>query len=151
MRLSSILDDIIDKAQRAFLPGRSMAENIFLVQELIRWYSRKRFSPHATIKIDLRNAFDTVDWDFFEEMMLALRSPSRFVNWVMMCARSLTLSQSMEARMDSSPESKDWDKVTPSPFISSSFLLNIYLAWLNWIQMRISIITLNVSLWYSRT
>lgn len=44
-RLSPLLDDLLDKAQGAFVPGRSMAENIFIVQELIRHYGRKRISP----------------------------------------------------------------------------------------------------------
>lgn len=78
-RLSPLLDGLLDKAQGAFVPGRSMADSVFLVQELIRRYSRKRVSPRAIIKIDLRKAFDTVDWDFLEEMLTALGFPDRFV------------------------------------------------------------------------
>lgn len=94
-RLAPILDGLLDMAQGAFVPGRSMAENIFLVQELIRRYGRKRISPRAIIKIDLRKAFDTIDWDFLEEMLGALKFPRRFVKWIMLCVRTPSYSLSI--------------------------------------------------------
>nr|GMC86850.1 uncharacterized protein LOC105173793 [Ipomoea batatas] len=44
-RLSNVLPSLIDRAQEAFIGGRSMSNNIFLAQELIRGYARKRISP----------------------------------------------------------------------------------------------------------
>nr|GMC90863.1 Vestitone reductase [Ipomoea batatas] len=44
-RLSNVLPSLIDRAQAAFIGGRSMSDNIFLAQELIRCYARKRISP----------------------------------------------------------------------------------------------------------
>jgi hypothetical protein len=46
--------------QNAFLSGRRMADNIFLVQELLRHYRRKRASPKCLMKIDFKKAFDSV-------------------------------------------------------------------------------------------
>ncbi|KAJ6929615.1 hypothetical protein NC652_013486 [Populus alba x Populus x berolinensis] len=59
-RLVHVLNDIISPSQNAFLGGRLMADNINLMQEMLRSYGRKRVSPHCTIKIDFRKAFDTV-------------------------------------------------------------------------------------------
>lgn len=87
-RLAPMLDGIVDKAQGAFISGRSMAENIFLVQELIHHYGRKRISPRAIIKIDLRKAFDTVSWEFIEEMLRGLGFHPRLINWIMLCVRT---------------------------------------------------------------
>ncbi|GFZ00592.1 eukaryotic translation initiation factor 4E [Actinidia rufa] len=45
LRLSPILKKLIDPAQSAFVPNRSMMENIYMVQELMRKYSWSRVSP----------------------------------------------------------------------------------------------------------
>jgi hypothetical protein len=55
--------------QNAFLGGRRMADNIFLVQELIWHYERKQASPRCLMKIDLKKAFDSVQWVFLKELL----------------------------------------------------------------------------------
>nr|GMD95081.1 uncharacterized protein LOC111375444 [Ipomoea batatas] len=59
-RLNTVLPSIIDHAQAAFIGGRSMSDNIFLAQELIRGYARKRISPRCMLIVDLRKAYDTI-------------------------------------------------------------------------------------------
>jgi hypothetical protein len=59
-RLGHALDGIISPMQNAFLGGRRMADNINLLQELLRQYERKRASLRCLIKIDFRKAFDSV-------------------------------------------------------------------------------------------
>ena len=49
LRLSPILEKLIDPAQSAFVPNRSMVENIYMVQELLRKYSWKRISPRCIL------------------------------------------------------------------------------------------------------
>ncbi|KAL0292115.1 UNVERIFIED_CONTAM: hypothetical protein Sangu_3257100 [Sesamum angustifolium] len=47
--------------------GRSITDNIFLAQEMVRQYTRKRISPRCTINVDLRKAFDSVSWTFLSQ------------------------------------------------------------------------------------
>ena len=75
-RLSHVLNDIISPSQNAFLGGRLMADNINLMQELLRMYGRKRVSPRCTIKIDFRKAFDTVQWSFLRDLLHLLGFPA---------------------------------------------------------------------------
>jgi len=84
-RLRPVLGGIINLSQSAFVEGRSMIENIHLVQELLRKYNRKRVSPRCLIKVDLRKAYDSVSWDFIAEVMVGLKFPDRFIEWVMQC------------------------------------------------------------------
>ncbi|GFZ06915.1 hypothetical protein Acr_18g0010850 [Actinidia rufa] len=77
-RLSNILEDLIDPAQSAFIPNRSMIENIYLVQELLRKYHWKRISPRCIMKIDFRKAYDTINWVFLEDMLRVMGFPDIF-------------------------------------------------------------------------
>ncbi|XP_022853499.1 uncharacterized protein LOC111374969 [Olea europaea var. sylvestris] len=74
-RLRPILGDIVDQAQAAFIEGRSMMENIHLVQELMREYNRKRLVG-----------------DFLKSALEGLNFPLRFVQWIMECITTPTYS-----------------------------------------------------------
>lgn len=52
-RLASVVPLLVDHAQSAFVGGRNITDNVFLVQEIIRHYSYKRISPCYMLKIDL--------------------------------------------------------------------------------------------------
>lgn len=51
IRITSFMSFFIDPAQAGFLKGRSMKENIFFVQELIREYGKKRTAPNPCLKL----------------------------------------------------------------------------------------------------
>ena len=91
-RLASVLDSIIDGAQSAFVKGRSLMENVHLAQELLRNFSRKRISPRCLIKVDLRKAFDSVNWEFLQQILEGLGFPSVFSQWVMECIGTASYS-----------------------------------------------------------
>jgi len=89
--LALALQDIISPAQNAFLGGRTMADNIHLVQEL-RHYNRKISSPRCIIKIDFKKAFDSVQWPFLRELLHMLGFPELFVHLVMRCVETTSFS-----------------------------------------------------------
>jgi len=91
-RLGHALDGIINPMQNAFLGGRRMADNINLLQELLRQYERKRASPRCLIKINFRKAFDSVQWAFLRQLLLLLGFPDRFVHLVMTCVETTSYS-----------------------------------------------------------
>ncbi|KAL0380246.1 UNVERIFIED_CONTAM: hypothetical protein Sangu_0088900 [Sesamum angustifolium] len=68
-RLSPALMQLVDSSQAAFVGGRNITDNIFLAQEMVRQYSRKRISPRCTINVDLRKAFDSVSWTFLSRVL----------------------------------------------------------------------------------
>ncbi|XP_020266571.1 uncharacterized protein LOC109842067 [Asparagus officinalis] len=63
-RIQRVLGHLINDAQSAFVKGRLISSNILMAHELAKHYGRKNNSPRAILHIDLRKAFDTINWDF---------------------------------------------------------------------------------------
>ncbi|KAL9670895.1 hypothetical protein QQ045_008456 [Rhodiola kirilowii] len=81
-RLKKVLPDIIDLPQDAFVKDRSIVGNICLAQQLLNGYGRKNVSDRMAWKIDLRKAYDTIDWSFLTSMLEKLKFPSKFIAWM---------------------------------------------------------------------
>ncbi|XP_074318879.1 uncharacterized protein LOC141655711 [Silene latifolia] len=94
-RLATVLPDIIHENQGAFIKGRSIIENVLICQDIIHLYSRKAVTPRCLFKIDLQKAYDTVEWDFVEQMLHGLKFPSHFIQLVMQCVRSTSFTLSL--------------------------------------------------------
>ena len=91
-RLAQALQGIVSPMQNTFLGGRYMSDNINLVQELLRQYSRKRSSPRCLLKVDFKKAFDSVQWDFLACLLRQLCFPAKFVLLIMQCVSSASYS-----------------------------------------------------------
>ncbi|KAL0295481.1 UNVERIFIED_CONTAM: LINE-1 reverse transcriptase [Sesamum radiatum] len=63
-RLQLVLHLLIDYSQNAFVPERSISDNILLAQELLAGYNQVRLPQRCTLKVDIQKAYDSVDWDF---------------------------------------------------------------------------------------
>ncbi|XP_074298553.1 uncharacterized protein LOC141629451 [Silene latifolia] len=84
-RLTRVLPDIISPTQGGFIKGRNIIENILVCQEVIRLYNRASVSPGCLIKVDLKKAYDSVNWDFLQQMLDALSFPEHFKHLIMEC------------------------------------------------------------------
>nr|GEX46643.1 hypothetical protein [Tanacetum cinerariifolium] len=66
-RIKESLKALISPNQSAFVPGRSIADNILLTQEIMHNYHMDRGVARCAFKVDIQKAYDTVDWAFFKE------------------------------------------------------------------------------------
>lgn len=64
--MQKVIATVINEAQSGFIPGRKIVDNIILATELVRAYQRKHISPRCMIKIDLQEAYDSVEWVYLE-------------------------------------------------------------------------------------
>ncbi|XP_074291961.1 uncharacterized protein LOC141618783 [Silene latifolia] len=87
-RLKQVLDSIVGPEQAAFVADRDIFDNTMLAHELVSKYGRAYLTPRCLLKVDIRKAFDSVNWTFLKDCMLYLYFPSAFVDWVMACITS---------------------------------------------------------------
>ncbi|KAL2224771.1 UNVERIFIED_CONTAM: hypothetical protein Sindi_3055400 [Sesamum indicum] len=91
-RLSVVLDKTISPCQGAFIPGRSIGDNILLAQELLTGYNQVRLPPRCTLKVDIRKAYDTVEWDFLLAVLQLFGFPQTFTRWIEECVTTTAFS-----------------------------------------------------------
>ncbi|KAL2231088.1 UNVERIFIED_CONTAM: putative mitochondrial protein [Sesamum indicum] len=97
-KLSVILDKIISPCQAAFVPGRSIGDNVMLAQELFTGYNQARLPPRCALKVDIRKAYDTVEWDFLLSVLQLFGFPETFSRWVEECISSPSFSVGMNGK-----------------------------------------------------
>lgn len=83
LRMQSVMESLIDPAHGAFVKGRSIVDNVLVCQGLVRGYSRSDGIPRCLMKLDLRKAYDLLDWRFLEAILKGLKFPDQFIQLVM--------------------------------------------------------------------
>ena len=92
-RLRIIIDDIIGEEQSAFIPGRLIADNVLTAYECIHYLKRKKGKiGGCVIKIDMAKAYDRVEWQYLQEIMLALGFSEAWTQRIMECVRMVSFS-----------------------------------------------------------
>lgn len=92
-RLKSCLPLLISETQSAFTPGRLISDNIMMAYEI--FHSMKNNpsrSGSMAIKVDMSKAYDRVEWEFLQKIMLKFGFDRRWVNVIMSMVESTTFS-----------------------------------------------------------
>ncbi|KAL2230755.1 UNVERIFIED_CONTAM: hypothetical protein Sindi_1669900 [Sesamum indicum] len=97
-RLSVIMDKLTSPCQAAFVPGRSIGDNIMLAQEIFTGYNQSRLPPRCALKVDIRKAYDTMDWDFLRAVMEMFGFPITFVKWIQECVTTPSFSVGLNGK-----------------------------------------------------
>ncbi|XP_071739552.1 uncharacterized protein [Rutidosis leptorrhynchoides] len=91
-RIKGCLDDIVSLNQSAFIPGRCISDNILLTQELMKNYHLHNGGPWCAFKVDIQKAYDTVNWDFLQFILIQFGFHSVMVKWIMKCVNTVSYS-----------------------------------------------------------
>ncbi|GJW40184.1 hypothetical protein Tco_0066029 [Tanacetum coccineum] len=91
-RIKHSLMTLVSPNQSAFIPGRSITDNILLTQELMHNYHLDQGTPRCAFKVDIQKAYDTVDWNFLRLVLYGFGFHERMIAWIMECVTSTSYS-----------------------------------------------------------
>ncbi|KAF3780332.1 LINE-1 retrotransposable element ORF2 protein [Nymphaea thermarum] len=89
--MKGCLQKVISKDQGAFLPGRSITENIIFAHECVHSLEGMRQS-NICFKIDFSKAYDRVNWVFLKNTLIDLGFSLPWVDRVMTCVSSASFA-----------------------------------------------------------
>ncbi|GJW44645.1 hypothetical protein Tco_0073444 [Tanacetum coccineum] len=91
-RIKHSLEYLVSPNQSAFVPGRSISNNILLTQEIMHNYHLNRGTPRCAFKVDIQKAYHTVDWEFLRRILHGFGFHARIVSWIMECVSTTSYS-----------------------------------------------------------
>ncbi|XP_024156261.1 uncharacterized protein LOC112164272 [Rosa chinensis] len=93
-RLKSILPQIVSPLQSAFVPGRLISDNTLVATEVAHFMKKLRCQSDGffSLKLDISKAYDRLEWQYVEAVLLKLGFCRRWVNIVMATIKSASYS-----------------------------------------------------------
>jgi len=92
-RMRPVLGKIIDPVQSAFVPNRSIHDNILLTHEVInKFRNMKGKKSWIALKLDMKKAYDKVEWNFLFEALKQLGFHPRWIHWIKECISTVSYS-----------------------------------------------------------
>ncbi|GJR81334.1 RNA-directed DNA polymerase, eukaryota [Tanacetum coccineum] len=67
-RLVVVLGDIVNEVQSAFVADRQILDGPFILNEVVQWCKAKK-KQAMIFKVDFEKAYDSVRWDYLDEVM----------------------------------------------------------------------------------
>ncbi|XP_074301501.1 uncharacterized protein LOC141632895 [Silene latifolia] len=91
-RLDKVMGSLVSEMQNAFLPGRSISDNILLAHGAIHNISnhKKGRQGRCAFKADMSKAYDRIRRDFLESVLAKLGFPQKLIMLIMSCVTSVS-------------------------------------------------------------
>lgn len=86
-RLTGVMDDVISNEQSAFLKGRQIMDGPLILNEVLNWCKLKK-TKTMVFKVDFEKAYDSVCWDFLQDVMKKMGFGSKWCAWIRECLKS---------------------------------------------------------------
>ncbi|GLU08685.1 hypothetical protein SLE2022_255820 [Rubroshorea leprosula] len=90
-RLQTVMADLINENQSAFVGGRQIFDGILVLNEVVDAV-RKSKQESFILKVDFKEAYDCVNWDFLDNMMEKSGFGERWRKWIMEYLGSASIS-----------------------------------------------------------
>ena len=90
-RLKKVLGRVVSVDQNAFVRGRQLLDASLIANEVIdSWQKRKE--EGLICKLDIENAYDSINWKFLMKVLHKMDFGSRWMDWIWRCISTAKFS-----------------------------------------------------------
>ncbi|GKC17685.1 RNA-directed DNA polymerase, eukaryota, reverse transcriptase zinc-binding domain protein [Tanacetum coccineum] len=86
-RLVGVLNGIVNEVQSAFILDRHILDGPFILNEVLQWCKSKH-KQALIFKVDFEKAYDSVKWDFLDDVLNKFSFGNKWCKWIQCCLRS---------------------------------------------------------------
>lgn len=90
-RLKHVMPEVISHHQNAFIKGRQILDSVLIANEVLSFIKKKKGKAYL-FKLDFHKAFDSVLWEYINDIMASMGFGSRWRGWIMQCISTAKMS-----------------------------------------------------------
>ncbi|PNX58895.1 BTB/POZ domain-containing protein, partial [Trifolium pratense] len=86
-----MMGKLISNCQTAFIPGRQILDGVVVLNEIID-LAKRRKDCCLFFKVDFKRAYDTINWNYLERMMVKMGFTEKWMSWMRACIFNSSMS-----------------------------------------------------------
>ncbi|GJQ97442.1 RNA-directed DNA polymerase, eukaryota [Tanacetum coccineum] len=90
-RIASVVEDLISNEQSAFVKGRQIMDGPMILNETLNW-CKKEMKKIFVFKVDFEKAYDSICWDYLQDVMFKMGFGRKWCAWIRGCLESSVTS-----------------------------------------------------------
>ena len=83
----NVLGNIVNEVQSAFIAERQILDGPFILNEVMQWCRMKK-KQVLIFKVDFEKAYDSVRWDFLDDVLYKFGFGNKWRVWIQSCLKS---------------------------------------------------------------
>ncbi|XP_071694365.1 uncharacterized protein [Rutidosis leptorrhynchoides] len=91
LRLRKVISNLVGFEQSAFIKGRNIMDGVLIANESYEFLKRIRIKS-MLFKVDFEKAFDSLSWEFLDDMMGFMGFGVKWGGWISSCLKTASIS-----------------------------------------------------------